>query len=289
MNTTLDIDVLKQWVGRTERMADTIDAGRARRMQATLDREPDFAQGEELPPFWHYIYFNPEVPASKLNEDGHERLGGFLPPVSLKRRMWAGGRIEIERPLHIGENCVKTSTIRDVQLKQGRSGNLCFVSVDHAFEVEGRLRFTERQNIVYRDIPASGSAQPPGQPAPTDATARRTITPDPVLLFRFSALIFYGHRIHYDADYTRQAEGYPDLVIQGPLTAALLAEFGRDQQPKKKLKSFDIRAIRPLFSPAPFLIEARSNSDTTETWACAPDGTVAMTLNLTFLPDAQKA
>ncbi|MEM1049910.1 MAG: MaoC family dehydratase N-terminal domain-containing protein [Pseudomonadota bacterium] len=288
MQTTLDFEVLRQWIGRTESMTDRIDAGRARRMQATLDREPGFQEGDVLPPFWHYIYFNPEVPASQLKEDGHERLGRFLPPVSLKRRMWAGGRVEIDQDLQIGEICEKVSTIRDVQMKQGRSGDLCFVTVDHAFTVDGRPRITERQDIVYREMPKAGSVAPRGKPTPGGATAHITVTPDPVMLFRYSALIFYGHRIHYDLDYTREVEGYPGLVVHGPLTAALLAEFGRDQQPARRLVSFDIRAMSPLFSPAPFQLEARNDGDTTRTWARGPDGELAMTVDLTFLTNTNE-
>lgn len=284
METTLDIEVLKDWVGRSESVTDQITAGKARRMQVTLDREPDFAEGRPLPPFWHYLYFNPEVPASRLKEDGHEKLGRFLPPVALPRRMWASGRVDIKQPLVIGETCTKTSTIRDVTLKEGRSGKLCFVTVDHDFRVDGLHRFSERQNIVYREMPEPGSGQPAAQPAPKNTTAHRVITPDPVLLFRYSALIFYSHRIHYDADYTREVEGYPGLVVHGPLTAALLAEFGSEQQPGKRLKSFDIRAMSPLFSPAPFHLEARNDGDVTETWARTLDGTLAMTVNLTFAP-----
>lgn len=284
MDLTLNIDTLSKWIGRTESMTDLIDAGRARRMEATLDREPRFREGEILPPFWHYLYFNPEIPASWLKEDGHEKLGRFLPPVSLKRRMWAGGRVNINEPLRIGEICTKTSTIRDIQMKSGRTGNLCFVTVEHSFEVDGQNRFTERQDIVYRDMPAQGSTPPPGKPAPGGASARMTITPDPVLLFRYSALIFYGHRIHYDIEYTREVEGYPGLVVHGPLTAALLAEFGQNQQPGKRLRSFDIRAMSPLFSPTPFHIEARNDGDITNAWAREPDGTLAMEVALVFAP-----
>ncbi|MFY0691727.1 MAG: MaoC family dehydratase N-terminal domain-containing protein [Paracoccaceae bacterium] len=281
---TLDINILQNWIGKTETSTDFIDAGRARRMQVTLDREPDFTEGQELPPFWHYLYFNPEVPASRLKEDGHEKLGRFLPPVSLPRRMWAGGKVEIDRPLYCGETCVKTSTIRDVALKDGRSGPLCFVTVDHDFSVEGAHRFTERQNIVYREMPAPGSAQPAGKPAPQDPSDGFAVTPDPVLLFRYSALIFYSHRIHYDADYTRDVEGYPGLVVHGPLIAALLSEFGRNQQHDKDLKSLEIRALSPLFAPDPFHVEARNEAHATRAWARKADGSLAMTVDLTFAP-----
>ena len=284
---TLDIDVLRQWVGKTETMTDDLDAGRARRMQATLDRTPDMAKGRELPPFWHYIYFNPETPASALKEDGHEKLGRFLPPVALPRRMWAGGTVTVERPLQIGDTCTKTSTILDVVLKEGRSGPLCFVTVDHVFTVDGDHRLTERQNIVYREMPAPGSPPPTPVPAPQGEGRAFPVTPDPVMLFRYSALIFYGHRIHYDADYARDVEGYPGLVVHGPLLAALAGELGRGRHPLKKLKLMEIRAVSPVFAPEPFHVETREDADVTRAWVRRSDGALAMTVDLTFAPQAK--
>lgn len=284
---TLETDVLRQWIGKTETMTDYLDAGRARRFQVTLDRSPDFSEGRELPPFWHYIYFNPEAPASTLKEDGHEKLGRFLPPVALPRRMWAGGSVTIERPLFAGEECTKTSTIRDVVLKHGRSGPLCFVTVDHDFAVDGQHRLTERQNIVYREMPEPDSPAPKPTPAPENATVSFTVNPDPVLLFRYSALIFYGHRIHYDIDYARDVEGYPGLVVHGPLLAALSGELGRNQHPNKQLNSMEIRAVSPLFAPTPFHVETRDDSDATRTWVRGADGALAMTVDLTFAPQSK--
>lgn len=284
---TLDIDVLRQWIGKTEKMTDHLDAHRARRFQATLDRNPDFSDGQELPPFWHYIYFNAETPASALKEDGHERLGRFLPPVALPRRMWAGGSITIDRPLYAGETCTKTSTIRDVVLKNGRSGPLCFVTVDHDFCVNGEHRFTERQNIVYREMPTPGKSVQKPTLAPKGAATAFTVTPDPVLLFRYSALIFYGHRIHYDVDYARDVEGYPGIVVHGPLMAALAGELGRNQHPHKQLKSMQIRAVMPLFAPTPFRVETRDDSDVTRTWVRDAEGALAMSVDLTFSPQTE--
>ncbi len=284
---TLDVDVLRQWIGKTETSTDYLDAGRARRFQATLDREPNFLEGRELPPFWHYIYFNPEAPASSLKQDGHEKLGRFLPPVALPRRMWAGGTVTIDRPLYAGEMCTKTSTIRDVVLKHGRSGPLCFVTVDHDFAVDGDHRLTERQNIVYREMPAPNSPTPKQTPAPECATDSFIMTPDPILLFRYSALIFYGHRIHYDLDYAREIEGYPGLVVHGPLLAALSAELGRNQHPNKQLKTMAIRAVSPLFAPAPFHVETREDGAVTRTWVRGADGALAMTVDLTFTPQPE--
>jgi len=282
MQTTLDIDELGTWIGRTETAVDVIGPGPARRLQATLDRNPTFAPGDDLPPFWHYLYFNPEATASQLKQDGHERLGRFLPPVALPRRMWASGRVDITRPLRIGETATKTSTIRDVTMKQGNSGKLCFVTLDHDITIADEVCFSERQNIVYREMPAPGSPQPVGKPAPENAGFETVVTPDPVMLFRYSALIFYGHRIHYDADYTRDVEGYPDLVVHGPLTATLLVDLALRNRADAALKSFEIRAMSPLFNPAPIHLEGLHDGETTRTWARTPDGSLAMTVDLTF-------
>lgn len=284
---TLDVDVLRNWIGKTETMTEYLEPGRARRMQATLDRVPDIEDGSEVPPFWHYIYFNPETPATALKEDGHEKLGRFLPPVALPRRMWAGGTVTIDRPLFVGERCTKTSTIRDVVLKQGRSGPLCFVTVDHEFSVDGQHRLTERQNIVYREMPSADAPAPRPVPAPDGATATVKVTPDPVLLFRYSALIFYGHRIHYDVDYARDVEGYPGLVVHGPLLAALSGELGRNQHPQAQLRQMQIRAVSPLFAPAAFHVETRDEDDVTRTWVRGADGGLAMTVDLTFSPQPE--
>ncbi|MFK7836867.1 MAG: MaoC family dehydratase N-terminal domain-containing protein [Sulfitobacter sp.] len=282
MDLTLDIEKLRGWIGKVETATDLIGPGPARRMQATLDHTPTLNDGDTLPPFWHYLYFNPEAPASELKEDGHEQLGRFLPPIALPRRMWAGGRVDVSRALRIGETATKTSTIVDVTLKKGQSGALCFVTVDHDISVDGAHCQTERQNIVYREMPRADAPQPKGKEAPKDATFGFVLTPDPVLLFRYSALIFYGHRIHYDADYTREVEGYPGLVVHGPLTTALLAGLGVDQRADKQLLSYNIRAMSPLFAPSPVHFEGRHVGNQTHTWARTPDGTLAMTVDLTF-------
>lgn len=267
-------------IGRRERVTDTLDLRQARLMQLTLDREASLVPGDPLPPFWHYLYFNPQIRASDLGPDGHEQLGRFIPDFGLPRRMWAGGRVTIDAPLRLGETVEKTSTIRGIEEKSGRSGRLCFVTVDHVYSVAGEHRLHETQDIVYRAAPAPGSAPPPGRPAPDDATFRREIAPDPVLLFRYSALIFYGHRIHYDADYTRETEGYPGLVVQGPLTATLLIEFGLERLGARTLKAFDIRAMAPLFVTDPVVLEGRDTDDGVLLRARRPDATIAMTVTL---------
>ncbi|QFS83710.1 hypothetical protein FIU97_13100 [Roseivivax sp. THAF40] len=271
-------------IGRTEEARDTLDLRQAQLMQLTLDAPVSLEAGDPLPPFWHYLYFNPRIRASDLGADGHERLGRFIPDFGLPRRMWAGGRVSIDAPLRLGEAAKKVSTIRAIEEKEGRSGRLCFVTVDHDFSVDGVHRLRERQNIVYRDPPAPDAPPPPGKAAPDNAEFRQVISPDPVLLFRYSALIFYGHRIHYDADYTRDVEGYPGLVVHGPLTATLLVQLGLSHMAGRTLGAFDIRAMAPLFATAPFTLEGRRTETGVDLWARTPEDTIAMTVTLQAAP-----
>ncbi|WP_424973986.1 FAS1-like dehydratase domain-containing protein [Dinoroseobacter sp. S124A] len=271
-------------IGRSETVTDTLDLRQARHMQLTLDQDPTLGPGDPLPPFWHYLYFNPQIKASDLATDGHERLGRFLPDLGLPRRMWAGGSVTLHAPLPLGAEVTKTTTIRDVSRKNGRSGALGFVTVAHDFSHGGQHCMTEVQNIVYRAPPAPGSTPPAPPPAPEGATFSRKVTPDPVLLFRYSALIFYGHRIHYDAEYTREVEGYPGLIVHGPLTATLLIAFGMEQAGGRALRRYEIRAMSPLFAPAPFWLEGRAEGETLSLWARTEAGGSAMKVTL-FLDD----
>lgn len=280
---TLDMGVLAQWIGRSETTEDSLDPLTARKMQVTLDHAPTLDAGDPLPPFWHYLYFNPLVRASDLGPDGHETLGRFLPPVALPRRMWAGGRIEIARLPQLGTRTRKHSTIRSVRLTEGKTGKLCFVTVDHDITAGGDHCLTETQNIVYRDPPAAGTPPVVGPPAPQTAAWSESVSLDEVALFRYSALIFYGHRVHYDADYTRNVEGYPGLLVHGPLTATLLAGFGLRHAPAgARLRAVDIRAQSPLFARHPFWLEGCHDGEAMSLWARGPDGAAAMTLRLHF-------
>ncbi|WP_425093305.1 FAS1-like dehydratase domain-containing protein [Tropicimonas sp. S265A] len=269
-------------IGRTEVAHDRIDLRQARHMQLTLDAAPSFAEGDALPPFWHYLYFNPQIRASDLAADGHERLGRFLPDLGLPRRMWAGGRLDWHRPLVLGTQATKTTTIRDISRKTGRSGALGFVTVTHDFVDEAGSCFTETQNIVYREAPSPDAPPPLPRPAPQGAEFQRRIDPDPILLFRYSALIFYGHRIHYDADYTRGVEGYPGLVVHGPLTATLLIGYGMEQAQERPLAAIEIRAISPLFAPDPFWLEGAWQDGGLTMWARTESGALSMLVTLRF-------
>ena len=254
----MDLDALKQWIGRTEDRRDTVTAAPVAMMSATLDRDdPQPRPGTPLPALWHWLYFTPQARHSEIGPDGHAKRGGFLPPVELPRRMWAGGRLEFHRPLAVGDEVRRTSTIASVEGKQGRSGTLVFVGVHHDYRVGNELAIHEEHDIVYRDNPQPGQSAPPAQPAPTGETFSREIVPDPVLLFRYSALTFNGHRIHYDRTYVTEVEGYPGLIVHGPLIATLLVDLLRRQAPERAVRKFSFRAVRPVFDIHRFTVCGR--------------------------------
>jgi 3-methylfumaryl-CoA hydratase len=249
-----DVEHLKTWIGKTRSMTESIEAAPARRMQETLDQQASLAVGDPLPPLWHWIYFIESAMISGLGRDGHPARGGFLPPVELPRRMWAGGRLTFAAdPILIGDEVTKRSTVADVVFKQGSTGDLCFVTVIHELSVSGEIRIREEQDLVYRNDPDPDAPVRTPKPAPTESDWSRTVTPSEVQLFRYSALTFNGHRIHYDRNYASDVEGYPGLVFHGPLTATLLAELALSSG-GRALASFSFRGMAPLFDFAPFTI-----------------------------------
>lgn len=258
----MSLDHLKDWIGRTERREDEITAMPIAALSATLDRDdPQPLPGTELPPLWHWMYFNPVVRHSGLGEDGHPKRGGFLPPVELPRRMWAGSRLEFFHPLRVGDPVARSSRIADVRIKQGRSGRLVFVTVRHEVTNARGVALTEEQDIVYRDAPAPDAPVPPPQAAPDDAAFSRELQGDPVMLFRYSALTFNGHRIHYDRSYATRVEGYPGLVVHGPLLATLLLDLLRREHPQAALRRFAFSAQRPVFDVDRFRVCGRPDGD----------------------------
>ncbi len=273
------LDHLRDWVGKTERRSDVITAAPLAGLIATLDRSTDAAPctGTALPPLAHWLYFLPQAPQHEIGADGHPKRGGFLPPVPLPRRMWAGGRLRFEQPLHVGDEAVRTSTIDKVEVKQGRSGTLVFVTVRHDVSVAGRTALSEAHDIVYRDNPQPGTAPPTPADAPTDEAFSRPIVPDPVLLFRYSALTFNGHRIHYDRPYVTEMEGYPGLIVHGPLIATLLVDLVRREVPGTDIRAFDFKAASPLFDIDPFTVCGRREADgRVALWARNHEGKLAM-------------
>lgn len=281
---TADTDAtIAEWIGRTETASDTLSAQPARFMQATLGRESDLQSGDLLPPLWHWLYFLEARPATELGRDGHPRKGGFLPPVSLPRRMWAGGRFEFHAPLRLGELVRKVSTIANVAPKRGRTGQLCFVTVRHEIFVGDLLALTEEHDIVYREDPAPDAAPQAVQKVPPGAEIRETTQLTEVLLFRYSALTFNGHRIHYDIDYARDVEGYEGLVVHGPLIATLLVDLAVrtvGRQPGR----FSFRALAPITADDSFDIEARRDGTTLHLWARRHDDVLAMAAEAEYDP-----
>jgi 3-methylfumaryl-CoA hydratase len=268
----------RDWIGRETVAEDRIGADRAQALQATLDDPgPPLRPGDPLPPLWHWIYFWTVAPAATLGPDGHPERGGLLPPIELPRRMWAGSRVTFRRALQVGAAATRRSRITEVQLKEGRSGPLAFVTVRHEISAGGEACIEEEHDIVYRAAPVPGEQPPPGEPAPTDAPWRREVTADPVLLFRYSALTFNGHRIHYDLKHATGTEGYPGLVVHGPLLATLMLELLRAERPAARVTAFRFRAIGPIFDTAPFTLAGRpaDGGKSAELWIAGPDGTYA--------------
>lgn len=274
---------LQSWQERSETMSDIITAAPLRALSATLDRDdPAPAHGTPVAPLWHWLYFLPHARQSEIGPDGHPRRGGFLPPVPLPRRMWAGGRLrwETDNPLRLGQEVQRVSTIRSVQHKTGRSGELLFVLVEHRFSNQDGLALTEEHDIVYRAAARPGDPVPPPQQPPLAGQAAwsRSIVPDDILLFRYSALTFNGHRIHYDRRYVTQVEGYPGLIVHGPLIATLLLDLLRRNLQGAKVVTFDFKALRPTFDLHPFSVHGKPREDgrTIDLWAQDHEGLLTM-------------
>ena len=245
----MDAGALQEWIGRTEVVEDEASLGLMRRLAALLDRDPyALRRGDPMPEGWHAALFWALAPQSKLGPDGHPAKGDFIPPVPLPRRMFAGRRTWFRAPIPVGADLRRVSRIAAITPKQGRSGNMVFVTIRHGIEHEGREAVVEEQDIVFREAAAPG-APPPAEPPPValpEGAERTTFRPGTTLLFRYSAVTFNGHRIHYDADYTRQEEGYPALVVNGGLTTTLLTELAKRHLPGR-IASIATRAGRPLF------------------------------------------
>ena len=271
----LDIDHLRQWIGRTETAADTVSARLVAGYLAVLDdANPERAEGALAPLAIHWCLAPAARPMSQLGLDGHPKRGGLLPPVPLPHRMWAGGQIDLRGRFHVGDVVTRQSTVRDVALKTGRSGALCFVTVDHAFTGPQGLVVSERHDIVYR-APRDSNAPAPVIPQAPKARWSYSVMADPVLLFRYSAITFNGHRIHYDRDHATKAEGYAGLVVHGPLQATMMLEFAARQRGAPP-QTFDYRGISPLTDGAAFTVNADETAQGLHLWTAAADGRLGM-------------
>jgi 3-methylfumaryl-CoA hydratase len=235
------------WVGREETASDVLEPARTNALRTALGETVPLAPGAPLPLLHHWLYFWDVRPPAGVGVDGHPARGGFLPPVSLPRRMWAGGRLQFLQPLLVGETVTRVSTIMKVEAKSGRSGNLVFVTVRHALSGAGGSAVIEEQDIVYRDAAAPGSMSLPRGDAGTPSPCwRRDIMPDTLLLFRYSALTMNGHRIHYDRPYAMDEEAYPALVVHGPLQATLMADLAA-RHLDRPITGFEFRGAQPAF------------------------------------------
>ena len=278
-----DLEQYKSWVGKRESQDDVITEWPVKAMTATLDRaDPLPRPGEPIPLGWHWFYFLEAKPASEVGADGHPKRGGFMPPVKLPRRMWAGSRIEFKRALRMGESARRDAEIIAVTPKSGRSGDMVFVTVRNQIFGSNELTCIEETDIVYREAAKPGEAAQP-KPAPAAAAWRRTLTPDPVLLFRFSALLFNGHRIHYDHPYVTQEEHYPGLVVHGPLQATLLLDLAR-RHSQRPVTRYDYRALSPLFDTEPMSVNGQPSADgsSAELWTASAQGHLAMSASVKF-------
>lgn len=265
------------WVGRSQAIDDVISLKTASAVAATLGIQPDRAPtaGATLPYPWVWMHFLEPADRSQIGIDGHPKRGGFLPPIPHPRRMWAGSRCTFDAPLLIGESAKKVSTIQSVVEKQGRTGSMVFVTVLHTVSTGGTLAIREEQDIVYMDIPEH-YVPPEGKPLP-DCDHTEALEIDPVLLFRYSALTFNGHRIHYDRPYALEIERYPGLVVHGPLQATLLYDLAARQQPDRTPASFSFRGTSPLFDFDQATLNTRqTDQGTTELYAANSEGMITM-------------
>lgn len=274
---SLDIEHLRQWIGREETASDIISVDLVRKFNAMLDlstNEP--VEGEVAPLLINYCLAQPTAPTGLLGDDGHPRKGGFLPPVPLPRRMWAGSSLLFRGELHVGDVVRRISRIADVTVKEGRSGTLCFVTVEHRLDVEGVSRVEETQNIVYREaaLPRDASRPVAAEPAPA-GTHSRPIAVSTPLLFRYSALTFNGHRIHYDRRYAMEVEHYPGLVFHGPLQATLLLNYATELKGRAPTR-FTFRGLSPLFDDDKVSLHATQDDGTMKLWTARENGPVGM-------------
>ena len=275
-SSVVDLDFLRTWIGRETISEDTLAVRHARLMAATLGLpQADLVAGAPLPPLWHWLYFLEGLPPSELGRDGHPARGGFLPPVPLANRMWAGGELTFHAPLALGSTVRKRSAVKSVEHKRGRSGDLVFVTVRHEVLDGGAVAVTEDHDIVYKPPtpPSSARTAAPAMPVPTHSEPFEATS---TMLFRYSALTFNGHRIHYDVDYCREVEGYANLIVHGPMQATVLAGLAA-RLGCKPLRRFRYRGVQPNLLGTPLRVNAAAHGEEgLVLWTALPDGAVSM-------------
>ena len=283
---TEELEALKNWIGKSEAAEERADAFQIQGLFALLDKSSFPREGEPVGPMGHWCYFNPRVLATEIGPDGHPARGGFMPPVPLPRRMFGGFRATHYQPLIIGEMMQRKARIIDVQIKQGKTGKLVICTVRHSFYGENGLAIEEDHDYIYRDNPLANeratSDAGKSTTVPTDHRWSKTITPNPVMLFRYSAVTFNGHRIHYDRRYVTEIEGYPALVVHGPLIATLLLELALDNNSGHTVQKFDFQARAPLFDDAPFSIAGKPTVNGCSLWSATPAGNYSARASVVF-------
>jgi 3-methylfumaryl-CoA hydratase len=281
---TQDLEKLKEWIGQKETDIDYVTVPAVHRLAATLDLDyPMPKMGDPLPVGWYHVFFPRVVRASQVGPDGHPARGDFLPPVPLPRRMFAGRRVRFLSDLRVGDEMKRESTIKGVTIKQGRTGQMVFVTVQTGIASPRGLAITEEQDIVYREAAEPGAPPPAPQPVPGKAVWSSTVTPDEVMLFRYSAITFNGHRIHYDHPYVTGTEGYPGLVMNGGLTTLLTGELARVNS-KRPLVAIASRNVRPMFGNRPITFGGEPSADgrTAKLWAADDTGALALSAEAEF-------
>ncbi len=277
--TELNVESLRSHIGRREVSTDLVTDVPANLLRLTFARpERELRAGDALPPGWHILYFLPRFTLDELRPDGSPASAGVIPPMPLPRRMFAGEQLRFHRPIRIGDRLRRETELTDISMKSGGTGALVFATVlSRIFTDEGLALEEERRTVFREEVKAGeGNRAPRRDEPPADVPWRRRITPDPVLLFRFSALTFNSHRIHYDHPWATGQEGYPGLVVHGPLTSTLLIDFARDMNPGRPFRSYTTQARAPLFEPSPFELRGRPVDGGCELWAVTPEGTIAM-------------
>jgi len=285
--TELNLEHLKSHVGHRLVTTDVVTEVPANLLRLAFGRtEPELGPGDALPPGWHILYFLPRLGPADLRPDGTASEAGIIPPMPLPRRMFAGERFRFHRPIRIGDAVRRETELADITLKHGGTGTLVFATtLSRIFTPDGLALEEERRTVFREEVQAGARNEAPRrEQVPAETAWRRRITPDPILLFRFSALTFNSHRIHYDYRWAAQVEGYPGLVVHGPLTSTLLIDFARDSQPGRAMTSYTTQARAPLFDTAPFELRGRPTADgrAAELWAVTPEGTVAMSAQVEF-------
>jgi 3-methylfumaryl-CoA hydratase len=280
MTPAFDATGMQDWIGRSMSVADQVTAFPINALSATLDREdPQASDGTAVPPLWHWLYFLPIHRSQELRHDGHVKGGEFMPPIPLPRRVWAGSRFEwnLENPLKVGDRATRVSRIASITSKSGRTGELAFVKVVHEFGNASGLCLTNEHLSAFRGAARPDAPTSAPEAAETKAAWHRAITPDELLLFRYSALTFNPHRIHYDWPYATGQEGYPTLLVHGPLIATLLADLLRRNAPDARVRSLELKSVLPSFVRRTLHLRGEPEGEQVRLWAADDTGALTMT------------